>query len=68
MDIYTLLYIKEINIYKRDTTQGTLLNTVEWHIWEKNLVGRFICITDSLCTPKTNIILQINYTPIKFFK
>ena len=39
--------------------QRTLLNTLQWPIWEKNLKKSDICmcITDSLCCTQTNTTL-----------
>ena len=47
IDVYTLPYIKQI-MRTHCIAQGTLLNTLSWPIWEKNLkrVDICICITD----------------------
>ena len=42
IDIYTLLYIKYITnidsyLFSLYIAQGTLLNTLQWPIWKKNL-------------------------------
>ena len=34
---------------------------ISW-IWKR--IDKHICITESLCTPETNTILLINYTPV----
>ena len=37
IDIYTLLCVKQITNKTYYIAQGTLLNTLSWPIWEKNL-------------------------------
>ena len=50
--------------------QGTLLNTMQGAVWEKNLKNMhiYIFMTDSLyCMPETNTTLYSNHTPTHIF-
>ena len=61
IDIYTLLYIKQIR-RTRCIARGTLFNTRMNYVGsESKGAAVCICITDSLCcTAETNPTLQIN--------
>ena len=69
MKIYTLIYTKWIN--KKDLlnrTGDSTEQTVITYMREKKnreRIDTHLCITESSsCTPKTNITLEINSTPI----
>ena len=43
-DIYTLLCINSIAIKELCIAQETVLNTLQWLIWEKTLKSDYVCM------------------------